>query len=272
MLRGNELIERVNKLKEKEINDSTYCTTYDYGEDSGISFKLPKSETYTVDVYGYYCNKYLELDENISVPISTSESEINNSIIEIEEINKELSESISKEVKEIEEFLNKKIEILKKKSILKYSLDTQLAPLKEAQSVKEFNIRDKVIENKNQWIKGEDESYFIKNEVFTFRYRVDEHWSYRNDVPKVDILYSLYVNIKGKDYNIADVQVVKSESEKDNYIEKLKSRFEKYFKYEEPTVDEKIIEKLMGKCFGEYSFEELKDRLITMNYNVVKKL
>lgn len=277
MLKGNELIERVNNLKDKEMNDCTYLTKSGYGDEIETSFKFPQGGYYVIDILDYYCNKYLGLDENIIVPISTPESEIKNNIIEFEGIKKELSESIAKEVKEIEAFLNEKVEILKKKAILQYTLNAQLVPLKEIQSVREFDITNNIIENKNQWIEGKQNTYSIeytiKNEVFSFRYKITKHWSYRSDVPKVDISYNLYVNIKGKDYSIADVEVVKLESEKDTYIEKLKSRFAKYFKYEKPTIDERTIEKLIEEeDFKDYSFEELKDRLITMNYNVVKKL
>lgn len=273
MLTGKELVERVNNLSKEDVCASTYFTKEGYEEGkSEISFKLHKYENYGIDVFGYYSNKYLGINEDI-VPVGTSEEEVNNRILELEELSKELSENISKEVKELEELLEEKIASLKKKAILKYILKEQLKPLKETQSIQEFDIRSNSVENKNKWIDEEYDVHSIQNEVFTFRYRVKNHWSYNRDISKVDIIYSLYVNVKGQKYVIADVEVVKLESEKDNYIEKLKSRFAKYFKYEEPTIDEKTIEKLTQcKDFVDYSFEELKNRLITMKYNVVKKL
>ena len=272
MLKGKEILEKVNKIGEDELQECTYAINNEYSSENNIKFKVSDNTYISIKTLSYYCNNYLNLEEDTNVPISTLEDEIKIRIKELESTKKEILQSIEEDIREIEELLNRKIKVLKKKAIIQYAIKSQLTPLKEAQSVKEFNIADKVIENKNQWIKGEDKSYFIKNEVFKFRYRIDEHWSYRSDVPKVDIAYSLYVNIKGKDYNITDVKTVKLESEKDIYIEKLKSRFAKYFKYEEPTIDKKIIETLIEKYFRDYSFEELKDRLITMNYNVVKKL
>lgn len=273
MLGRKELTKRINEMTERELQDCVFTNVgYVDKDENDIQFKLPDNSIYSLSHFDYYCNEHLGLNEDIKVPISTPEKEVISNLIELEELQKELSESIANEINMIQEYLNERINILKKKKVYQYAVNAQLAHLKEAESVLKFNITDKVIENKNEWTVTDDKSYIIENEIFWFKYKVKKHWSYRDDTPKVDISYCLYVRFMDKSYIIADVEAVKLASEAKSYIEKLKLRFAKYFKYEKPTIDEKTIEKLTQNSNFDFTYEELKNRFISMGCNVVKKL